>query len=302
MSYNGTDNGYAMFDNVRIPRTNLLMRHCTVTREGTYSTNPLRSKLLYSGMLNGRNMMARHAGFQLAQALTIATRYSTVREQGPPSFVVGSEKAIIHYTHQHSRLLSLVAKSYVTILASTSLGGLYDDHQERQKRGNFSMLPYNHMLMCGMKAWATQTAADGAEEARKMCRGHRYLVMSGLPEVVNSTTATCTFEGENFVMWGQVAKYLLKGMLNQETLPADMAYICYGDALDSVCTLKGEQFLDHMELLFIFMHRAQRLAYEVHGLTKVAEKDGKTRLEEENMYASELQVAGRAKSSSLLRQ
>ena len=95
-------------------------------------------------------------------------------------------------------------------------------------------------------------------------------------------------------MWGQVAKYLLKGMMNQDDLPADMDYICYGDALAGVCRLKGEHFLDNMELLFIFMHRAQRLAYDIHGLAKTAEKAGKTRVEVENMFSLPLQVAGRA--------
>jgi acyl-CoA oxidase len=56
MSYNGTDNGYAVFNHVRIPRTNLLMRHSKVSRDGTYTTVPLRQKLVYGGMLNGRSI------------------------------------------------------------------------------------------------------------------------------------------------------------------------------------------------------------------------------------------------------
>jgi hypothetical protein len=56
MSYNGTDNGYAIFNQVRIPRTNLLMRHSQVSRDGTYTAVPLREKLVYGGMLNGRSI------------------------------------------------------------------------------------------------------------------------------------------------------------------------------------------------------------------------------------------------------
>jgi acyl-CoA oxidase len=67
-------------------------------------------------------------------------------------------------------------------------------------------------------------AVDGAQEARKMCGGHGYLAISGLPGIVISATATCTFTGENFVMWGQVAKYILKGFDALE-LPEDMEYM-----------------------------------------------------------------------------
>jgi hypothetical protein len=56
MSYNATDNGYAVFNNVRIPRTNLLSRHATVSRDGKYATVALREKLVYGGMLKGRSV------------------------------------------------------------------------------------------------------------------------------------------------------------------------------------------------------------------------------------------------------
>lgn len=156
MSYNGTDNGYAIFNHVRIPRTNLFMRHCKVARDGSYTSSPLRQKLVFGGMLSGRALMIRCAGFQLAQALTIVTRYSTVRQQGSSSSV-GHEKAIINYKHQHSGLLSLIAKSYMTILAWKSANNFYSKLKVHQKNGDHSMLPYIHMVMCGLKAWSTQT-------------------------------------------------------------------------------------------------------------------------------------------------
>jgi hypothetical protein len=43
----------------------------------------------------------------------------------------------------------------------------FADVKIRQDGGDHSALPYIHILMCGLKAWSTQTAADGVEEARK---------------------------------------------------------------------------------------------------------------------------------------
>ena len=157
-------------------------------------------------------------------------------------------------------------------------------------------MPYLHMLTCGLKAWATQTAADGAEEARKMCGGHGYLAMSGLPGIVTSVTATCTFEGENFVMWGQVAKYLLKG-LDAAELPDDMEYMSeYETVVEDaeVCCAEGQDLLAHDTLGEIFQHRAATLARDAHAAVKASEAAGMSRLEAENEYALELHVAARA--------
>lgn len=243
--------------------------------------------------MSGRNTIIRAATFQLAQALTIATRYSVFRQQGTLS-PLGYPAAIIEYKHQHSRLLSLIAKSYVSLLAWQLTNRLFLRFKSDQERGDHNDLPYMHALMCGLKAWSTQTAADGAEDARKMCGGHGYLAISGLPGIVTSVTATCTFEGENFVMWGQVAKYLLKSF-NAETLPNDLEYMsddCYDP--EWVLCDKGADLMDHEVLWNVFDFRAATLVREVHTAVKAEEQAGKSRLEAENMHALQLHVAARA--------
>ncbi len=292
MSYNGTDNGYAIFNHVRIPRTNLLMRYATVSRDGIYKSDPLRSKLVYGGMLNGRSLIVRSATFQLAQALTIAARYSIVREQGlHPD---GGEYSIIDYQHQKHRLLTLISRAYVNAFAYQTAVETYKALLAQQARGDHRKLSYVHMLFCGLKAWATQTAADGAEEARKMCGGHGYMNISGLPEIVAGITAMCTFEGENVVMWGQVARYLMKG-IDFINLPEDMNYMSpYRHSSSKVCSAKGAQFTDHSVLLEIFHHRAARLAFEAHALVKATQEKGKSRAFAENFYSLPLLLAGRA--------
>jgi acyl-CoA oxidase len=237
----------------------------------------------------------RSSAIQLAQALTIATRYSTVRLQGNKLSPSSIGTPIIAYKQQHSRLLALISKSYATIFASHSVTTIYSTLAHLQKQGNHSTLPYIHMLTCGLKAWTSQTAADGAEEARKMCGGHGYMALSGFPDIVASVTATCTFEGENFVMWGQVARYLVKGM-NLAVLPQDMAY------MDDFCpqnkpftiTASGKEFLSHGILLDLFKQRAASLIYEAHGLVKNEEKNGKSRERALDTNALPLLIAGRA--------
>lgn len=277
MAYNGTDNGYAIFNHVRIPRANLCARYTAVSRTGTYTASPLSSKLLYGGMLNGRNLIIRNSAFQLAQAATIATRYSVVRTQGQRS-VPGEEPSVLSYKLQHYRLLTIIAQAYANIFASNSLRRTYKELLTQQAQGNHEMLPYVHMLMSGLKAWTTQNAADGAEDARKACGGQGYLIISGLPEIVASVTACCTFEGENVVLWKQVSRYLVKG-LSASSLPRDMEYMSafnpYGSA---TCAYQGGEFLEVENLVEIFEHRAARMGHEV--FEAMAREGGGLRAEE----------------------
>lgn len=290
MAYNGTDNGYAIFNHVRIPRTNLLMRYSTVDRDGNYTSVPLRQKLIYGGMLNGRGIIARHSAFQLAQAVTIATRYSIIRKQGfmPPDI---DEQPIIEYQHQKHRLLTLVSRAYTNIFAWKNSTEVQTVMSAQQKNGDHKMLPYVHMLFCGLKAWSSQTAADGAEDARKMCGGHGYMATSGLPGIVACAVAMCTFEGENFVMWDQVARYLIKG-LGAKVLPEDMMYMDSPSPSDFATASK--EFLDHEVLLEIFKHRAKSLAYEAYSDIRSFEGKGKSRAHALDMHSLLLMVAGRA--------
>jgi len=291
MAYNSTDNGYAKFDHVRIPRSALLARYNTVDKDGTYKAHHLRGKLLYGGLSGGRLLIIRNSAFQLAQALTIATRYSMVRQQGESRDSIDDpETQIISYKLQHYRLLTLISRAYANIFVSMSINEIHKEMQAEQASGNHRLISTFHVLSSGLKAWATQTAADGAEDARKMCGGHGYLMISGLPEIVLSATACCTFEGENVVMWKQVSSYLMKSMA-ADSLPEDMAYMKNFQDLDSTNIYTESDFLRPEALLEVFEHRAARLVNEVYVQLQQAKG---SRAQAENRFAVELHIAARA--------
>jgi acyl-CoA oxidase len=276
MSYNGTDNGYASFDHVRIPRTHLLMRNASLTRDGTYK-KALHDKLSYSTLIYVRTFIVRNSAFQLAQALTIATRYSHVREQGlGPNGGLSHQVAIITYKSQHFRLLSLISKCYAIHFAWRVCNASYWELIAQQSKNDHSALPYNHMIAAGLKAWATEMAAGGAEDARKCCGGQGYVDTSGLPEIVSAVTAMATFEGENWVMWQQVFRYLFKGIMNIKAgkpVPKSMEYIAESyhyrkneRVLPPRCTSRGNDLLSPDVLTGIYRHRACRLVFEAFSL------------------------------------
>ena len=283
MGLNTTDNGYAIFSHARIPRTNMLMGQAQVRRDGTY--NRLGSQVsAYSTMLYVRNRIVHVVAFQLAQATTIAIRYSTVRTQGHGHYSESVlEVPILSFKSQHHRLLAVTAQSYALLFAAKSCDSVYGEVLAQQKRGDSGLLPYCHALTAGLKAYATQIAADGVEDARKCCGGHGYSLLSGLPDIVAAVTPHCTWEGENYVLYQQTARYLancadtIKG---KQPIDEAMSYLAdayndekTGDA--SRCTASGDDFLNPQVQLTIFRHRAVRLIFEADSLLTTAEQKEK---------------------------
>ena len=63
-----------------------------------------------------------------------------------------------------------------------------------------------HALTSGLKAFSTSLAMRHAETCRLACGGHGYLLYSGLPDLYARINASCTYEGDNDVLYLQVAR------------------------------------------------------------------------------------------------
>lgn len=107
LGMNGANNGYLGFENVRIPRTNMLMKHSKVLPDGTYVTSS-SSKLTYGTMIFVRVVLVQYAELYLRKATIIATRYSAVRRQSQinPN---ENEVQIIDYVTQQNKLFPYIA-------------------------------------------------------------------------------------------------------------------------------------------------------------------------------------------------
>ncbi|EJD76696.1 acyl-CoA oxidase, variant [Loa loa] len=208
MGIPGSDNGFLIFNNYRIPRKNMFMRYSQVLSNGEYIA-PKNSKLRYGTMVFVRSIMVRHQAMQLAAAVTIAIRYSAVRRQGEwkPGL---KEVQILDYRTQQYRILPYLAQSFVFLFAATEVKDLYMKVSEQLSHGNTELLQELHILSSGLKAVVTWEIAKGIEQCRLACGGHGYSHASGLPEIYSFAVAGCTYEGENIVMLLQVARFLMK--------------------------------------------------------------------------------------------
>jgi acyl-CoA oxidase len=254
----------------------MLMAHSQLARDGTFTKDPLRAKLSYSVMLLVRGRMPGIFTVQLAQALTIATRYSVVRQQGlGPANTLNTEASIFQYKHQHFRLMSMIAKTYAMFFGSRVCDDQYNELREMQSKDDHSLLPSVHALTAGMKAYVTSEAADGAEDARKLCGGHGYMSISGLPEIVGALTGGATFEGENYVLWQQIGRHLLKQLdrlQDGEPIEPQVQYLADVEDPNIACSAFGTQFLDPEVQLTIYRDRAHRLVVKAHSAIRASSK------------------------------
>lgn len=204
----GVSNGFLGFKNVRIPRTNMMMRNAEVKPDGTFVKNP-NSVLTYFTMVMMRCMVAKDNATLLAIAATIATRYSAVRRQSPinPN---EPEPQIIDHVTQQMKLFPEIATAIANKLGANFLWSLYNETYVDIERGNYTRLPELHNLACALKALCTADASVGAERLRLACGGHGYLSSANFHVLVSSASAACTYEGENTVLLLQVGRFLMK--------------------------------------------------------------------------------------------
>ncbi len=201
MGLNGIDNGRIWFDQVRIPRKNLLDRFGKVDGFGNYSSPiPGANKRFFtmlSTLVAGRLGIAT-AGLSAAKTgLAIATRYSAQRRQFGPAGQ--PEIPILDYRMQQRALMPKLATSYALSFSLDALSARYNDPENNNRREI-------EAHAAGLKAFSSWHAVETLQACREACGGQGYLSLNRLPGLRTDVDVFVTFEGANTVMMQQVAK------------------------------------------------------------------------------------------------
>ena len=207
----GVDNGRIMFDQVRIPRENLLNKYADVAPDGTYTSpieNPSRRFFTMLGtLIRGRVTVGGSAAAAARVALDIATRYALQRRQfsAPKS---EEEVLIMDYLAHQRRLFPLIAKSYALQFAQNELVAKLHELQTTDNPDAEEQRELESRA-AGLKAANTWHATRAIQEAREACGGAGYLAENRLISLKADTDVFTTFEGDNHVLTQLVAKELL---------------------------------------------------------------------------------------------
>ncbi|NXI39717.1 ACOX2 oxidase, partial [Galbula dea] len=227
MSFEHSDNGFLMLQNVHIPRENMLNKFCEVQPDGTY-VRWGSQKINYFTMTSVRiSVISDEVISPVMKACTIAIRYSVVRRQS--KLKPGEEEAkILDYQTQQEKLLPQLAAAYAFHFISNYLQGLFDRAYREIQRKNFNMLPELHALSSGFKAIISQCCTSAVEICLRACGGHGYSLLSGLPSLYTKILASCIYEGENTILLLQTSRFLIKCFMAASTgqpVPPSVTYL-----------------------------------------------------------------------------
>lgn len=216
LGYNGMDNGGLQLHGVRIPRRYLLSRYVSVDREGNFKKSK-DQKMLYATMTYTRKTITSGAGFALARAAVIATRYSAVRRQFAANMedlesrrggVVESQ--VLDYSTQLYAVLPMLATATAFHLTGRWLDRFYTEFNKEIEGGDLSRLSEMHVVTSATKAHFTHVVSEGIEVCRRACGGHGYLLAAGLPLHYTSYVPQATYEGDFVVLSIQTGRAILR--------------------------------------------------------------------------------------------
>lgn len=225
------DNGFLLLNNIKVPHVNMLARFSRVDPETSKYIRPPTPALVYGTLTYVRSTIVLESGGVLARGVTIATRYCAVRRQFQDLDAKGEvgENQVLNYTMVQFRLLPLLAATFALHFTGRNMISLYEENQKRlaagsAKSGNDSqrrpgpeeltagtdLLADLHSTSCALKAYSSTVAAEGLEVCRRACGGHGYSSFSGIGSYYADYLPTVTWEGDNYMLTQQVARYLLK--------------------------------------------------------------------------------------------
>lgn len=229
MVHSTMDNGFLLLNKVKIPHVNMLAKFSSVDPHTNKYVKPASASLVYGTLTWVRSTIVLQSGGVLARGVTIATRYAAVRRQfqdrDAKEWETG-ENQVLNYTMVQIRLLPLLAATFALHFTGRGMMALYEENQKRMagdagkasstKRSagpeelhpGTDLLADLHATSCGLKALASTTAAEGLEVCRRACGGHGYSSFSGIGSWYADYLPTTTWEGDNYMLTQQVARYV----------------------------------------------------------------------------------------------
>ncbi|MBX3247943.1 MAG: acyl-CoA dehydrogenase family protein [Myxococcales bacterium] len=253
MGLEGVDNGRLWFDQVEVPRENLLARYAQVDAEGRYeSPIPSASRRFFTmlgTLVGGRLGVAAASVSATKVGLAVAVRYGDSRRQFGPEG--RPEAPLLDYRTHQRRLLPALATTYAYHFAVDAARRRYlaaDATGETKLSAGFASRPAGRRaaseasvgswegapqgaadgpskeaegsreletLAAGLKAAASRHAIETLQHARECCGGQGYLSENRIAMLRRDADIFATFEGDNTVLLSLVARGLLTSFRRQ---------------------------------------------------------------------------------------
>jgi acyl-CoA oxidase len=216
--YNTTDNGYMLFDHVKVPHFNQLARFAKVEADTAVYTPPKSNALTYGTLTWVSANNVQQSRTVLMRSVTIAIRYCAIRRQfadhDSPKFEGSKpiETQVLDYTMVQARIFPILAKAYAFHYTAKYMFELYSKNISNINNNDLSLMAETHASSSGLKALCTIEAAEAIEVCRRACGGHGYSSACGLGTFYGDYLPQVTWEGDSYMLSQQTSRHLLKQM------------------------------------------------------------------------------------------
>ncbi len=267
LGLNGVDNGKIWFNQVSVPRENLLNKYGDIKDDGSYHSDiKSQSKRFFTmlgTLVGGRICVAKGALSGAKMSLAIAVKHALKRRQFNDSVKVQEDLIMDYPTHQ-MRLTPPIAKAYVYHITLDHMMKLYSDTSKPDKRKIETQV-------AALKAVITSFSNNTIQECREACGGKGYLMENRIADIKADVDIFTTFEGDNNVLLQLAAKGILsdfKAEFNGGTFSSVLKIISsqLSDALTTINPIYTNK-VDRAHLYdakfhkHAFNYRTKRLTY-----------------------------------------
>ena len=269
LGLNGVDNGKIWFNQVSVPKENLLNKYGTILGNGDYYSeikNPNKRFFTMLGTLVGGRICVARAGLGGAKfALTVAIKHALKRRQFNDNVKI-QEDLLMDYPSHQLRLTPLVASAYVYHITLDKMMKVYCDESQPDKR-------QVETQVAGLKSIITWYANNTIQECREACGGKGYLLENRIADLKGDVDIFTTFEGDNNVLLQLAAKGVLsdfKAEFNSAGFSTVLKLLSsqISDKLSNINPLyTNKTDKDHLYNpkfhVHAFEHRTRRLTYTI---------------------------------------
>lgn len=165
--YFAKDNGYMIFKHFRVPRTALLSRFISCSKEGILSIHG-DPKVAYSTMMLIRVTLLNLGWDLLLKCLIIAVKYTSSRGQFKTLSNSTEERKIIDYQATRLKLAPYLAFGYANMFVGKRLFSMIRQMEKEIQKDKFHTMKELHALGSALKAHYMQETLDGFFSVREV--------------------------------------------------------------------------------------------------------------------------------------